>query len=202
MEENKINTDIGDEALVEKARKGDKEAFTKIVERYEKKIYNLAFRISGNAEDASDILQETFMQLLKKIDTFKGESKFSTWLYRIATNTALMKKRKDKKRPSVSIDKPLLTSRGSEITRQLKDDWAENPIDIVENKELKKVLNKAIDSMHPEYRIPLILRDINGLSNEEVSNILDVSVAAVKSRVHRARLYLRSELSGYFKEKR
>lgn len=191
---------ISDEKLVIQAKNGSKEAIGELVKRYERKIYNLAFRIAGNKEDASDILQDTFLQVLKKISTFKGESKFSTWLYRIATNFALMKKRKDKKMYSISIDKPLLTGKGEEIKRQLKDDWAETPFDELEKKELNEAINKAIGLIHEEYRIPLVLRDISGLSNEEVSGILNISVPAVKSRVHRARIFLRNKLSEYFTE--
>lgn len=190
---------ISDEQLVTKAQKGDTEAFTRLVKLYESKIYNLAYRIMGNKEDASDVLQNTFLQVFRKLSTFKGESKFSTWLYKIATNASLMKKRKDKRTQSFSIDRPLLTGKGDELKRQLKDDWAENPIDILERRELNEFLDKAIKAMHVEYRIPLILRDINGLSNKEVSKILNISLPAVKSRVHRARLYLREELSRYFK---
>lgn len=186
--------------IVEAAKKGNRAAFEEIVKRYERKVYNLAFRILGNQDDASDVLQDTFLQVFKNISTFKGDSKFSTWLYRIATNASLMKKRKDKKTQSISIETPILTGKGNKISRQLKDDWAGNPLDIVEKKEIKNVLKKAIASMHEEYRIPLVLRDIDGFSNEEVSKILNISVPAVKSRVHRARMFLREELGNYFNE--
>ncbi|MFC2061779.1 RNA polymerase sigma factor, partial [Elusimicrobiota bacterium] len=165
---------------------------------YEKKIYNLAFRITGNKDDASDILQDTFLQIYKKLGTFREESSFSTWIYRIAVNSALMKKRKDKRTSAVSLDKPLITDKGEELKRQLKDDWSSEPIDIIENNELKEALDVAVNSLEPKYRLPLVLRDIQGLSNKEVAGILNISLTAVKSRVHRARFFLRNELSRYF----
>ena len=190
---------ISDEKLVLAAQKGDKQAFAELVGRYEKKIYNLGYRISGNREDASDILQDTFLQVFKKIKTFKGKSKFSTWLYRIATNSALMRKRKDSKNRTVSMESPAVMGTGEEIKKQFTDDWSKKPLDIVENRELGAALRKYIDELPQEYRAALILRDINGIPNEEVAKILKISLPAVKSRVHRARLFIREKLTGYFK---
>ncbi|MFH1415590.1 MAG: sigma-70 family RNA polymerase sigma factor [Elusimicrobiota bacterium] len=190
--------DISDEVLANRIQKGDEKAFEEIVKRYEGKVYNLAYRINQNREDASDILQDTFIQVYKKISTFRGDSKLSTWIYRIATNAALMKKRKDSKNQSYSIETPILTGSGDELKRQLKADWSVNLLDELENRELHDRLDIAIEQLHIDYRIPLILRDINGLSNEEVSQILDISITAVKSRVHRARLFLRESLGEYF----
>jgi len=197
---NKIK-DLTDEELVELSKVSDERAYAELVSRYEQNIYNLALRITGNEEDASDILQETFIQAFKKLDSFRGDSKFSTWIYRIGTNYALMKKRKDKRDMSISLDRPILTGKGDELPRQLTDDWTNTPFDILENKEVKEKLDKAISQLHPDYRLPLVLRDLNGLSNKEVSSILNISVPAVKSRVHRARLFLRESLGDYFHSK-
>jgi RNA polymerase sigma-70 factor (ECF subfamily) len=187
-----------DEQLVAEALAGDDNAFEELVVRYEKKMYNLAYRITGNEDDASDVLQDTFLQALRKLHTFKGESKFSTWLYRIAANASLMKKRKDKNNTSISLDKEYMSDKGDEIKRQYKDDWAHNPLDILEDKELRDTLYNAIYTLPKEYKVPLILRDIDGLSNEEVTKILNLSLPAVKSRVHRARFFIREKLNEYF----
>ena len=189
---------VSDEILVKKSQKGDYPSFAELVKRYEKKIYNLAYRIMGNREDASDVLQETFLQVFKKLAGFKGKAKFSTWLYRITVNMCLMRKRKRKKREIVSLDVPILTKKENEIKRELRDDWSENPLATLENKEVKKTLSEAIDSLPEEYRTVFLLRGLNGLSNEEVAEVLKISLPAVKSRLHRARLFLRDRLSQYF----
>lgn len=191
---------ISDEVLVKKSQKGDYPSFEELVKRYEKKIYNLAYRIMGNKEDASDVLQETFLQAFKKLAGFRGKAKFSTWLYRVAVNICLMKKRKRKRMETVSLDIPILTKKEDEIKRELRDDWSESPLATLENEEVKKNLSKAIDSLPEEYRTVFLLRGLNGLSNEEVASVLKISLPAVKSRLHRARLFLRDKLSQYFQE--
>jgi len=189
---------VSDEILVKKSQKGDYPSFEGLVKRYEKKIYNLAYRIMGNKEDASDVLQETFLQAFKKLAGFKGEAKFSTWVYRIAVNICLMRKRKRKKMEIVSLDVPILTKKEDEIKRELRDDWSESPLATLENKEVKKTLSEAIDLLPEEYRTVFLLRGLNGMSNEEVAEVLKISLPAVKSRLHRARLFLRDKLSQYF----
>jgi len=191
---------VSDEILVKKSQKGDYPSFEELVKRYEKKIYNLAYRIMGNREDASDVLQETFLQAFKKLAGFKGKAKFSTWLYRIAVNICLMRKRKGKKMETVSLDVPILTKKEDEIKRELRDDWSKSPLATLENKEVKNNLSRAIDSLPEEYRTVFLLRGLNGLSNEEVAEVLKISLPAVKSRLHRARLFLRDRLSQYFQE--
>ena len=189
---------VSDEILVKKSQKGDYPSFEELVKRYEKKIYNLAYRIMGNKEDASDVLQETFLQAFKKLAGFKGKAKFSTWLYRIAVNICLMRKRKRKKMEIISLDVPILTKKEDEIKRELRDDWSESPLATLENKEVKKTLSEAIDLLPEEYRTVFLLRGLNGMSNEEVAEVLKISLPAVKSRLHRARLFLRDRLSQYF----
>jgi len=191
---------VSDQILVEKYRKGDYSSFEELVKRYEGKVYNLAYRIMGNKEDASDVLQETFLQAFKKLSGFKGKARFSTWLYRIAVNICLMRKRKQKKMKVVSLDLPILTKKEDEVKRELGDDWSKSPLATLENEEVKKTLSKAIDSLPEEYRTVFLLRGLNGLSNEETAKLLKISLPAVKSRLHRARLFLRERLSEYFRE--
>jgi RNA polymerase sigma-70 factor (ECF subfamily) len=188
-----------EQKLVAEAKKGNKRAFDELIRRYEGQIYSLIFRITYNKEDTSDIFQETFIQAYKKLSTFRGESKFSTWLYRIATNLSLMKKRKDKKVHILSLDKPITTDRGNDLKREFRDDWSRTPLEILESKEVYETLDRIIMLMPVKYRAVLILRDINGMSNKEVSKITNISVPAVKSRVHRARLFIREKLSQYLK---
>ncbi len=190
---------VSNGVLVKKSQEGDSLSFEELVKRYEKKIYNLAYRIMGNKEDANDILQETFLEAFRKLSSFKGKSKFSTWLYRIAVNLCLMKKRREKKIDEVPLDMPILTKEEDEIKGELRDDWSKNPLATLENKEVRKKLSKAIDSLPEEYRTVILLRGVNGLSNEEVAKMLKISLPAVKSRLHRARLFVRDQLSQYFK---
>jgi len=191
---------VSDETLVEKSQQGDYLSFQELVRRHEKKIYSLAYKIMSNKEDASDVLQETFLQAFKKLPGFKSKAKFSTWLYRIAVNICLMRKRKQKKIKTVSLDVPILTKQEDEIRRELRDDWSKSPLASLESEEVKRALSNAIDLLPQEYRTVFLLRGVNGFSNEEVANALKISVPAVKSRLHRARLFLRDKLSEYFKE--
>lgn len=190
----------GDEVLIRKYREGDSSSFEELVLRYEKKVYNLAHKIMGNREDASDILQETFLQVLRKLGTFKGESKFSTWLYRITVNLCLMRKRKEKKIKTVSLDVPTLAEEKKELRREILADWSRNPSATLENTELKRVLLESINLLPAEYRTVFVLRHEKDLPNEEVAKVLKISLPAVKSRLHRARLFLRDKLSKYFRE--
>jgi RNA polymerase sigma-70 factor (ECF subfamily) len=199
IEKRKINitSHIADEELVKKVQQGDVLAFETLVNRYEQKIYNVIYRILGNESATSDILQETFLQVYRSINSFKSQSKFSTWLYRIAVNFALMYKRS--KKPVVSLDTPVDSEDGEQMHREIKD-WADNPAADSDNAEIKRKINEAIEKLPQDYRSALILRDIDGLSNKEVGKILKLSVPAVKSRIHRARIFLRDNLSAYFKK--
>lgn len=190
---------VRDETLVKRAKKGDYAAFEELIKRYEKKVYNLVYRIMGNREDANDILQEAFLNAFRKISDFKGDSRFSTWLHRIAINLCLMRKRKTKDKKVVSLDVPIIANDQEEIKRELRDDWSKNPLATLENKEVKETLSMAIDSLPEEYRTVFLLKGYNGLSNEDVAKMLKLSLPAVKSRLHRARLFLRNKLSQYFK---
>ncbi len=195
-EQKKSVLSVADQVLIEKAKNGDNSAFEKLVKKYEQKIYNLALRLTGNPDESGDLLQETFIKAYRSLKSFRGEANFSTWLYRIALNIVLMKKRKEKGKVFESIDAPQFTAKG-EITKEIPD-WSNNPEAEIENKEVKDILNRALASLPEEYRAVLILRDIQRLSNKEVSEILKISIPAVKSRLHRARLFLRNEVSKYF----
>jgi RNA polymerase sigma-70 factor (ECF subfamily) len=185
--------------LVEKAKLGDTKAFEELMRRTQDKIYNLGIKFFGNKEDAADLLQETYIKAYESLPNFEGRSSFSTWLYRIATNFALMKLRKEKMK-KVSIEELKEISDGSKDSIDFYD-WSENPYLHYKNEELKEILNEAINSLPPKYKTIFILHDIEGLSIQEVAKILSLSVPTVKTRIHRSRLYLREKLSEYFKKK-
>jgi len=193
---------ISDEELVRLILEDrDELALNEIVTRYQDKIYRLALRITRNPSYAEEVLQEVFLILLEKLDSFRGESKFSTWLFRIATNTTLLYIRNEKKyrnHQSLEDYKPY-DENGSLVGVTLKD-WSNIPEDLLIEREGMEILENAVNQLPEKYKIVIHLRDVEGLSNEEVGNILGLSLPAVKSRVLRARLLLRHKLSDYFYE--
>jgi RNA polymerase sigma-70 factor (ECF subfamily) len=186
-------------ALVAKAQAGDAQAFTELVNRYERKIYRLAKHITQNDEDAEDVLQEAFLKAFEHLSTFQGNSKFYTWIVRIAVNESLMKLRKRKGDRTVPLDEPVDT--GEEmVTREIAV-WEDNPEQRYSREEMQEILDRAIDGLKPDFRTVFILRDIEELSTEETAESLGISVPAVKSRLLRARLALREKLTRQFKRK-
>ena len=185
--------------LVAQSREGDTRAFGELVRRYENKIFRLAQHITQNREDAEDVLQETFLKAYEHLDQFQGNSKFYTWIVRIAVNQALMKLRRRKTDKSVSLDETIDTGEDT-IVREIAA-WDENPEQKFSREELGGILDTAIESLEPLYRSVFVLRDLEELSTEETAEALNLSVPAVKSRLLRARLQLREKLTRYFKRK-
>ncbi len=181
------------------ARQGDSTAFSQLLRKYEGKIFRLAQHITQNREDAEDVLQETFLKAYEHLDQFQGNSKFYTWIVRIAVNQALMKLRKRKTDRSVSIDEGIDTGEDT-VVREIAA-WDENPEQQFSREELGSILDEAVQSLAPPYRTVFVLRDIDELSTEETAEALDLSVPAVKSRLLRARLQLREKLTRFFKRK-
>jgi RNA polymerase sigma-70 factor (ECF subfamily) len=190
---------IDEFALVTQAREGDTTAFSELVRRYEGKIFRLAQHVTQNREDAEDVLQETFMKAYEHLDQFKGDSKFYTWIVRIAVNQALMKLRRRKTDKSVSLDETIDTGEDT-VVREIAA-WGEDPEQQLSREELGGILDTAIQSLEPLYRSVFVLRDIEELSTEETAEALGLSVPAVKSRLLRARLQLREKLTRFFKRK-
>ena len=186
-----------DSELVAMAKAGDKDAFGLLIERHESKIYGLCLKMLGNPEDAEDVLQEVFLKAFQALPGFREEARFSTWLYRIAYNACLMRIRK-KKIETVSLDRPLDVEEGH-IERDVTD-WSTDPRTDVMSEELRSVLTRHINELSPDNRIVFVLRDVHGLSTDDTAGVLGLSVPAVKSRLHRARLYLRERLSDYMVE--
>lgn len=192
-------TGIDESQLVAQARENDATAFNELVRRYEGKIFRLAQHVTQNREDAEDVLQETFLKAYEHLDQFKGDSKFYTWIVRIAVNQALMKLRRRKTDKSVSMDETIDTGEDT-VTREIAA-WDENPEQRFSREELGGILDSAIDGLEPLYRSVFVLRDIEELSTEETAEALGLSIPAVKSRLLRARLQLREKLTRFFKRK-
>lgn len=184
--------------LISRAKSGDQYAFSQLVNKYSEKIYNLSLRILRKKEDAEDILQETFLTVLQKINTFDGRSSFFTWIYRIATNAALMKLRKKKLN---FIDLPENPDYYESMQDKVFVDWSQDASLNVHNKEVRTILNNAIGELSEIYKTVFILRDIENLSIKETSKILNITEENVKIRLRRARQYLRDKLSDYFSER-
>lgn len=182
-------------SLVAAAKAGDISAFEVLVTRYERKIYRLAQHITQNNEDAEDVSQEAFLKAFEHLGEFQGNSRFYTWLVRIAVNQALMKLRK-RRNKEVSLDDDLETEENS-IPREVED-WGPSPEDRYSQEELARILSQVIGELDPSFRLVFQLRDIDELSTEETAEALGISVPAVKSRLLRARLKLRDKLNRYF----
>ena len=195
----KENREI-EEALVKDFQAGNLDAYDKIVELYQKRIYALSFNLMRNQMDAQDVAQEVLLTLFKKIHTFQGKSAFSSWVYRITLNSSYMKLRSKKKEPKISIDELLPSFNSTGFQQEKIQDWSENTESLLFTNETSDVINKAIDLLPEKEKVVFLLRDVEGLSTEKAGEILDLTVPAVKSRLHRARLFLRKKLSSYFEE--
>jgi RNA polymerase sigma-70 factor (ECF subfamily) len=185
--------------LVAQAQAGNDAAFSTLVRQYDRYIYRLALNITGNKEDAEDVLQETLLKAYTKIGQFEGGSRFYTWLVRIGVNEALMKLRKRSPQKEVSLDEPLEGNDRSLMPREIED-WADDPEQRYAKIELNKILDETVSKLEPQFRTVFVLRDMENLSTEETAQIMGLSVPAVKSRLLRARLRARELLNEYFKK--
>ncbi len=184
---------MDEQELIAKAQKGDRKALGEVVKLYEQTVYNFAFKICRDRSKAEHIMQETFYSMIKSLHQFDGNSKLSTWLYRIVSNHCLMLARKQKNKYFVPLE-----SDDDLYEDRYTADWSLIPYKDTENKELKNVLDSAIQKLSPEYRMVFLLRDVEGLSTEETAKVTELSVPAVKSRLHRARAFLRKEINEAF----
>ncbi len=183
--------------LVAEAQAGNAEAFTTLVNQYDRNIYRLALNITGNQADAEDVLQETFLKAYTRLRLFQGHSRFYTWLVRIAINEALMELRRRRAGRSIPLDQPIETGE-DELPREIEG-WDENPEELYAQQELREILAEALERLEPAFRSVFVLRDVEDLSTAETAALLNLSVSAVKSRLMRARLELRERLNKYFK---
>jgi len=186
------NMNYCEKELIGKAKQGDVEAFEKLIEGCQKKVFNIAFRMLGNFDDASELSQEVFLKAYKSIKNFKGDSLFNTWIYKVTTNACLDEIRKRKNKKVVSLDEDIEIG-GNEMKRQIKDD-SPGPELTAEDNELKRAVKDSINMLSEEYRTVIVLRDIQGFSYEEISGIIKCPEGTVKSRINRARQALKKIL--------
>lgn len=192
-----MSTKKTDVELVEEFRNGDQSSFEELIQRYAAKAFSLASRLTKNEEDAEEVLQDVFITVYRKISGFEGKSSFSSWLYRITVNASFMKLRKRKQDRSVAIeDLPPQMQKALGVPRNLQQE-ADS---VTMRHQVTTVLEDAINKLPDDYRPVFILRDVDGLTSREVSKILDLTVPAVKSRLHRSRMMLRRRLSRFFRE--
>lgn len=194
---------LTDEELVELyVSTTDELLFDEIVNRYSNCIYATALRITRNHHDSEEVLQEVLLLLAKKMDTFRSDSKFSTWLYRVTLNTCYSRFRTESKHTKdISLDDYAPYDKNGSLGGKVKlKEWSNNPYLILYRKEALEIVENAIADLPEKYRVVIILKDIEQLSQDEISDILGISVGAVKSRLHRARLFVRDKISDYFEE--
>jgi len=183
--------------LVASARAGDATAFEELVARYEDRIFRLTNNITGNREDAEDAMQDAFLKAYAHLDSFHGESRFYTWLVRIAANEALMRLRK--RRPNhFSLDQPIEGE--SDLMPRELEEWGPNPEQLYAKSEIDGIVATFVNQLEDEYKIVLVLRDVEELSTQEAADSLGISISAVKSRLLRARLKLREKLNRHFRQ--
>jgi len=189
-------TEPSDTELIESAKSGDRNAMAAIVTRYENRVYRLAIKMVKNEPDAEDVLQETFITVIRKLDSFKGDSAFGTWLFRVATNQALMLLRKRGRLRERT--KEMDTEDGLELPANTQD-WSLNPTASLMHGETIREMDVAIARLPESLRSVFLLRDVEGLSAIETSEVLEITIPAIKSRLHRARMQLREDLADYFR---
>jgi RNA polymerase sigma-70 factor, ECF subfamily len=193
---------VTDEELVTRARAKDFAAFEQLVGRYGDKVYRLAFRFVRNETEAKEIVQDTFLSVWRKLDTFKGDSQFGSWVYRVAANAALMRLRSQRRHPEISTEElpvDFLDTYGQ--VPAPGDNWARRPDDELQSEELRRRIQAAVDDLPEIYKTVFLIRDVEGLSTEETAEVLSISVPTVKTRLHRARLALREAISRYFEQR-
>jgi len=187
-----------DTELIEAINAGQSDRFPELLRRYEQKLYNFGLRMCGDTRDAEDLVQDTFLNVFKYLGDFRYETKFKNWLYRVATSTCIKKRRKSKFAPEHEISLDDFIPAESEHAAHQVPDWAQMPLDQLLNEELAVQLKEAIISLPEKYRLVVVLRDLEGFSTAETAQILNLRPSNVKVRLHRARLFLRDKLKGYF----
>ena len=200
--ETPANASVSDEELVARARAKDFGAFEQLLDRYEDKIFRLAYRFVRNESEAKEILQDTFLSIWRKLDTFKGDAQFGSWLYRVAANTALMRLRSQRRHPEISTEElPVGYLDNYGQVPSVGENWSKRPDDELQSEELRRHIQTSVDALPEIYRTVFLLRDVEGLSTEETGEILSISVPTVKTRLHRARIALRDAITQYFNKR-
>ena len=186
--------------LIQDIQNGHQELFAELIQRYEQALYNFGMKICGQPSDAEDLVQDTFINVFRYLKSFRYETKFKNWLYRIATSICIKRRRRSKFAPERELSLDEFLPQDEATVEQEVPQWAALPLDRVLNEELGRKLRQAILELPEKYRMVLVLRDIEGFSTEACAQILNLTPANIKVRLHRARLFLRDQLKTYFKE--
>lgn len=183
---------IEDRELIARCQAGSREAFDELISRYQRRVYTFAYRLTGNPDEAADVAADTFVRIFTSIGSFRGDSSFATWLFRVVTNIYLDSRKRQRGRPTQSLDEMVQLEENS-VQRQVEDDGP-TPYDVALEHQRHAALEAAIASL-PEYqRLMIVMYHVQGLAYEEIAEILDVPIGTVKSRLNRARLALRQKL--------
>jgi RNA polymerase sigma-70 factor (ECF subfamily) len=185
--------EVNEKLLIDKAKAGDIQSFEMLVEKHQKRIFNIALRVIGNHADAADLAQNALIRIYKSIGNFKEESSLSTWIYRITMNVCFDELRRRKNRKLISIEQEIQLDDG-DVKRQLESE-SPQPSEAAEKKELKSIVRNAIEQLSDEHKEVIILRDLQAFSYDEIASILDLPVGTVKSRINRARSALKKILT-------
>ena len=197
---NEPATESIDHRLISEFKAGSMEAMEKIVERYEKRIFTFGLKMCGHLQDAEDIVQETFLNAFKYLKDFREETQLKNWLFKIAATACIRKRRKKKCEPDHEISLESFIPHNGADTRYEIPDWSDDPSNNMLRSELKRIIDAAIQTLSHKYRLVFTLRDIEGFSTQETADILGISSQSVKTRLHRARLFLREKISTAYKE--
>lgn len=183
---------LEDQLLVERSKKGDREAFEHLVKIYEHKVYTIAYRLMGNHADAADLAQDAFIKIYQALPNFRGDSSFSTWIYHITVNVCRDELRKRQRRPTVSLDDN--NGEGNNNTYEIRS-TAPGPEEMLDRSETQAMIQQCLDSLTDDYRTILVMREIQELAYEEIADMLGCSLGTVKSRLSRARQALKEKIS-------
>jgi RNA polymerase sigma-70 factor, ECF subfamily len=191
-----------DAELVSLAGRGDVAAFSELVQRHQDRVYAIALHLLRDAGEAEEVVQETFLAALEKLGTFRGDAAFTTWLHRVTANAALMRLRRRRRSPETPAEQPAeeLLPRfdaTGRIDATPYHDWSKRADEQLSDRQIREAVERAVQNLPEDYRIVFLLRDVDGLGGEEMAALLGITVAAVKSRLHRARLVLRERLGHY-----
>jgi RNA polymerase sigma-70 factor, ECF subfamily len=190
MERRQAELAACEDELLKRARRGSAEALAELVTRYQDSVYNLCYRLCHDQTEALDLAQSAFLKALEALPRFEARAKFSTWLYRIAVNVALSQRRRSRRRQCVSLD-----SAGGEVRDEIVNSGAGNPGEPLERQEMQKRIGAALARVDVEFRVAVVLKDIEGMDYSEIAGILEVPIGTVKSRIHRGRVMLRELLT-------
>jgi RNA polymerase sigma-70 factor, ECF subfamily len=196
-------SEASDEVLVVRARAKDEAAFEELVSRYDDKLYRLAMRFVRNETDAQEILQDAFLSAWRNLPTFEGRAQFGSWMYRVTVNAALMLLRSRNRHPEVTVDEVEPTVLNDAVAEggqnmRASSDWSQRPDEQLQSDEMRRHIQASVDALPEGLRTVFLLRDVEELSTEDTAEALGLSVPAVKTRLHRARLALREAIGRYF----